>query len=125
MHRGDMGRLWKLLDLPPAHCFPVIALVLGYPKEEPAHLKGRLDGAGVVHEGKYHHLTPEETEEVTRVYDDESRHLGLDYGGNWKADGHKHYLDWMFTAWMKRSPRPAGQADPMQELVKRLGYLEG
>ena len=30
IHRGDMERVWNLLDLPPTHCFPIIALVLGY-----------------------------------------------------------------------------------------------
>lgn len=124
VHRGDMERHWKLLDLPKEHCFPVIALVLGYPAKEPASLKGRLDGTGVIHEGKYHHVTPEEAEEITRIYDDESRHLGLDYGGNWRVDGHKHYLDWMFTEWMGRPAKRTGTPTQMLDLIKRLGYLE-
>jgi len=28
IHRGDMERVWKLLDLPQTHCFPLIAVVL-------------------------------------------------------------------------------------------------
>jgi nitroreductase len=48
IHRGDMDRLWKLLDLPEKHCFPLIAMVLGYSTEEPAFKKGRLCGAGII-----------------------------------------------------------------------------
>jgi nitroreductase len=124
VHRGDMDRHWQLLDLPKQHCFPVIALVLGYPTKEPDHLVGRFDGPGVIHEGKYHHVTPEEAEEITRVYDDESRHLWLQSGQNWRAKGHKHYLDWMFTEWMGRPAKRAGTPTQMLEVIKRLGYLE-
>jgi nitroreductase len=124
IHRGDMNRHWKLLDLPQKHCFPVIALVLGYPRKEPEFLKGRLDGTGVIHEGKYHHVTPEEAGEITRIYDDESRHLWIESGENWRAEGHKHYLDWMFTVWLGRPAKRTETPSQMLELIKRLGYLE-
>jgi nitroreductase len=124
IHRGDMNRHWKLLDLPQKHCFPVIALVLGYPAKEPDSLKGRLSGTGVIHEGKYHHVTPEEAGEITRIYDDESRHLWIDAGQNWRTQGYKHYLDWMFTAWMGRPEKRTETPTQMLEIIKRLGYLE-
>ena len=60
VHRGDMNRVYALLDLPEAHCFPLIMLVLGYADEEPKSLKGRLSGPGVVHWKKYHRLTDDE-----------------------------------------------------------------
>lgn len=124
IHRGDIDRHWQLLDLPKQHCFPVIALVLGYPKKEPDSVKGRFAGPGLIHEGKYHQVTPAEAEEITRIYDDDSRHLGLDYGGNWRAEGHQHYLDWMFTVWMRRAAQPAPTRSQMFEVIKRLGYLD-
>ena len=34
IHRGDMSRVYELLDLPEAHCFPLIMLVLGYANRE-------------------------------------------------------------------------------------------
>lgn len=120
VHRGDMDRLWKLLDLPPTHCFPVIALVLGYPTREPAHLKGRYDGPGMIHEGKYHLPTEEELADITRRYDDAATHLALNEG--WKEDGHAHFFDWLFTQWIGR--RPAGEPTQMLQLLKRSGYLE-
>ncbi len=122
IHRGDMERLWKLLDLPPMHCFPIIALVLGYPTEEPAHQRGRLDGLGVIHEGKYHRLTPEETADLTQQYDDKNRHLALIE--DWAAQGHQHYLDWYFKAWVGRSNRPGAEETQMLRLLKRSGFIE-
>lgn len=122
IHRGDMARVWKLLELPEKHCFPIIALVLGYPTEEPDHLKGRLDGPGIIHDGKYHRPTAEELATIAQRYDDPATHLALNE--DWAKAGHKHFFDWLFTAWIGRSPRPAGQTSQMLELLKRSGYLD-
>ncbi len=122
LHRGDMKRLWTLLDLPPTHCVPLIALVLGYPTQEPAHLKGRLDGPGIVHDGRYHRPTPEELEAITRRYDDAKNHLTLNEA--WASGGHAHYLDWLFKDWLGRSSRPDGQPSALFAVLKRAGYLE-
>lgn len=122
IHRGDMERVWKLLDLPPTHCFPLIALVLGYADREPEHSTGRLDGLGVVHTGKYHHLTPAETADLIRQYDDKSRHLGLN--DDWDRQGYPHYLDWYFKAWVGRSLKPGTKETQMLRLLKRSGFIE-
>jgi nitroreductase len=122
IHRGDMERLWPLLDLPPTHCFPVIALVLGYPTQEPTHRMGRLDGPGVIHQDKYHRLTKEEVAEITRQYDDKERHLGLNE--DWDTQGYKHYLDWYFKAWVGRNNQPVTEETQMLRLLKRSGFVE-
>jgi nitroreductase len=119
VHRGDMERVWKLLDLPETLCFPLVAVVLGYPTEEPRHLRGRLSGAGVVHEDRYHRLTKEECDALVREHDDPDRHLAL--SDEWRKDGHAHYLDWLFTAWLGRN-RPAGDESQMTRLLKRAGF---
>ena len=121
IHRGDMERVWRLLDLPQTYCFPLIAVVLGYPAQEPDHRIGRLDGAGVVHEGKYHPLTKDQVEEITRKYDDVQQHLGLNE--TWKADGYKHYLDWYFKAWLGGG-KPTEKETQMLRLLKRSGFVE-
>ena len=121
IHRGDMERVWKLLDLPTTHCFPLIAMVLGYPTAEPAYQKGRLDGPGVIHHEKYHQLTGDEVEEMVRQYDDPKRHLALNE--NWAAEGHKHYLDWFFNAWLDGS-KPTEQETQILRLLKRSGFVE-
>jgi nitroreductase len=116
VHRGDMDRHWRLLGLPETHCIPIIALVLGYPTEEPAHLKGRLDGPGVIHNEKYRAPTKEELEAITRIYDDPERRLAL--VDDWKAKGHKHYLDWFFKDWMRVGSKPA--QPPETQMLRRL-----
>lgn len=121
IHRGDMERVWKILDLPTRHCFPLIAMVLGYPTAEPLHQKGRLDGPGVVHYGKYHSLTTGEAEEIVRQYDDPERHLALEE--DWKAKGYKHYLDWYFRDWLGDS-KPTEKETQILRLLKRSGFVE-
>ena len=121
IHRGDMERVWRLLDLPANYCFPLIAMVLGYPTAEPAHQKGRLDGPGVIHYEKYHRLTKDEVEEIMRQYDDPERHLALEEG--WKAKGHKHFLDWYFKEWLGDA-KPTEKETQMLRLLKRSGFVE-
>jgi hypothetical protein len=121
IHRGDMQRLWKLLDLPPTYCFPLIAVVLGYPTQEPDHKMGRLDGVGVIHEGKYHPLTKDQVEEITRRYDDPQQHLTLN--NTWEKDGQKHYLDWYFKSWSGNT-KPTEKETQMLRLLKRSGFIE-
>src|ERR1035438_3238583 len=60
IHRGDIERLWEILELPQESCFPLIALLLGYPKTEPAYQMGRLRGPGVVHYEKYQRMIKDE-----------------------------------------------------------------
>jgi nitroreductase len=120
VHRGDMERIWKLLDLPQTHCFPLIALVLGYPDKEPEYLKGRLDGPGVVHQEKYHPLTKEEAAAIVSEYDDASRHLALNE--DWRKT-HKHYLDWFHQVWVGRAGAPPQQESQMSQLLKRSGFV--
>lgn len=121
IHRGDMERVWRLLDLPTDHCFPLIAMVLGYPTVEPAHRKGRLDGLGVIHYEKYHRLAKEELEEIQRQYDDPERHLALEEG--WKAKGHQHFFDWWFKDWLGGS-KPTENETQILRFLKRSGFVE-
>jgi nitroreductase len=120
IHRGDMERIWRLLDLPKTHCFPLIALVLGYPAQEPAHRTGRLDGPGVIHHEKYQPLTKEQTVEIIAKYDDPAQHLALNE--DWRK-AHKHYLDWFFSVWVGRFGRPSQQESQMAQLLKRSNFV--
>jgi len=121
IHRGDMERVWTLLDLPRTYCFPLIAVVLGYPTEEPPYPKGRLDGPGVSHYENYHRLTKEEVADITRQYDDKERHLALNE--NWKAQGYSHYMDWWFKDWLQAS-KPTDRETQMLRFLKRSGFVE-
>ena len=121
IHRGKMNRVFELLDLPDEHCFPLIALVLGYPDKEPDHLKGRLNGPGVIHYDKYHKLTANELDELTGRYDDPDNHLWLN--DIWMKEGFEHYLDWFFKKWSTRGGKPEGKSQ-MAEILEKIGFME-
>jgi nitroreductase len=116
VHRGDMERVYRLLDLPRTYCFPVIALVLGYPEVEPDSKRGRLCGPGVIHRGTYHHLTDEEMDAVIARYDQPSEHL--DMGVPWSENGYAHFLDWFYEVWSNRGQRAAGAGEIFDVFVK-------
>jgi nitroreductase len=122
IHRGDMERVWDILELPKEYCYPMIALVLGYATKEPEFKKGRLDGTGVIHYDKYHKLTREEIEEISGKYDDKSLHIGLI--SDWEEQGHEHYLDWLFKYWLKRNSTPKDRETKMFKLLKRSGFVD-
>jgi nitroreductase len=121
IHRGDMTRVYKLLDLPEKYCFPMIALVLGYPDQEPAYQKGRLNGAGVIHYDTYHRPTTEELDDLVRQYDDPDLRLGLN--DNWKKEGLEHYLDWFYTVWSARGGKPDGKSQ-MAKILEGAGFVD-
>jgi len=121
IHRGNMTRVYELLDLPEKYCFPLIMLVLGYSEMEPSSLKGRLSGAGVVHYGKYHRVAEDELDVLVRQYDDPEKHLGLN--NTWKQEGFEHYLDWFYSVWSRRSGKREGKSQ-MFEILGRIGFLE-
>jgi nitroreductase len=118
LHRRDISKVFKILNLPEKYCFPLVALVLGYPKDEPEFQKGRLSGTGVIHWDTYHHLTSEEKDRMVSEYDDETRHLGLIE--NWKEQGMKHYLDWFYTKWTKNFNADTSQ---LVSMLEKAGFL--
>jgi FMN reductase [NAD(P)H] len=116
-----MKRVFEMLDLPEKHCFPLIMLVLGYADAEPATLKGRLNGPGVVHWDTYHRLTDAELDDLVAQYDDPASHLGLT--DDWREQGLAHYLDWFYTVWSNRGPPQAGKSQ-MLKLVEGSGFTD-
>jgi nitroreductase len=122
IHRGDMERVWTLLELPATGCFPLIAVVLGYATEPPTERKGRLSGPGVVHDGRYHRLTREELDALVRQHDDPAARLALN--DTWRKEGRKHYFEWFFGTWQARAARPTTTETPMLRLLKRAGFIE-
>ena len=121
IHRGNINRVYELLELPEKYCFPMIALILGYPDQEPGYLKGRLNGAGVIHYDKYHKPTSGELDELIRQYDDPDLRLGLN--DDWKKEGLKHYLDWFYTVWSARGGKPEGKSQ-MAEILENIGFVD-
>ena len=54
LHRKELDVVYRKLKLPEASCFPLIAVVLGYPLQEPEYQKGRLSKEYLVHYNEYH-----------------------------------------------------------------------
>ena len=123
VHRGNLQRVWDLLALPEKHCFPLIALLLGYAAKEPAFRKGRFQGPGLLHRERFQRPSAAQTEAMIREYDDKARHLGL--VEDWDQKGRRHYLDWLFEDWLTAVDPSTPTATAMLELLRRSGFIEG
>ncbi|URZ03775.1 nitroreductase family protein [Clostridium felsineum] len=101
VHRGNINRIYDLLNLPKKYCFPMIALILGYPDEKETKLtkKGRLSGPGVIHFNKYKRLNNQELENIVSEYDDKDKHF-LSLIDDWREKGYNHYLDYFYEIWL-------------------------
>ncbi len=115
IHRGEPNRVYELLDLPREQCFPLIALVLGYPSEKITTKKARIT-EGLIHYGKYKRLTAEQMDKLVQKYDDPSEQLMLT--DQWKED-FEHYLDWFYVNWSQK-----GDTSRIDNLLKDTGFLK-
>jgi nitroreductase len=122
IHRRDPQVIWSTLELPETGCFPLIALLLGYPKKEPDHQKGRLSGPGVLHEETFHRLTAAELDAIVKQYDDKTQHVGLN--DDWDRAGHKHYLDWLYKDWLKARTKPSQTETPWFKRLRKSGFVD-
>jgi len=115
IHRGNPERVYELLDIPYKNCFPLVALVLGYPKEEKKLKKGRIT-KGVIHFGKYQRINSKEMEQIVEEYDDPSNHFAL--FENWQQE-FDHYLDWFYTKW-------SGKSDTclIKKILNKTGFIK-
>jgi len=96
--RKNLAELYRELDLPDKHIFPVTAVLLGYEDKGPDHRKGRLSSIGIVHYDKYKRLSEKEREDIVQRVNDPQHHFG-DKGG---CDT---YLEFYYTKWT--APKPA------------------
>lgn len=119
IHRGDIERVYRALELPERFCFPVIEVVLGYSDGPAPEKRGRLTGPGIVHQGTYHWADDEDLDRIIAAYDDPEEHLAL--STNWR-ETHEHFLSWFFSVWMNRMP---DQEDRSQlfSILERGGFL--
>jgi nitroreductase len=117
IHRVDLQETYRRLNLPVAHCFPLIAICLGYAIAAPEAAKGRLCGPGVIHRGAYQRATPEQLDAIIAAHDKQ----GIGVTADWRAGGLQHYLDWFFTKWA-RPVAPAKIAE-FDALLTRAGFL--
>jgi FMN reductase [NAD(P)H] len=123
LHRNNLEKVYAELDLPQTSCFPLITVVLGYPRQEPTFQKGRLSSKYLVHRGQYHRATPTELDEIVAEYDDHARHMG--FIDNWEELGYRHYLDWFYLKWTGKPATekiPTGKVLEFQERIRKSGF---
>ena len=117
IHRGDISRVYNILNLPDKYCVPLIMLVLGY-REQPKHPRGRLDGTGIVHHGGYKRITEARAAQIIGLYDEKENRLGLD--GYWSSSGYEHYFGWFFNDWTHPDPQ---RSLFFEEFLREKGFL--
>lgn len=131
VHRGDINRLYSLLNLPEKYCFPLIALLLGYSNEKKIKLtrKGRLIGPGVIHFNQYHKLSIQDLENIVLEYDSPDKHF-LTLIGHWREQGYRHYLEYFYEKWCgcvkENDDHPNKADDPyhqVEEILVKSGFL--
>jgi FMN reductase [NAD(P)H] len=123
LHRNSLDKVYEVLHLPATSCFPLVTVVLGYPRQEPPYQKGRLDLDAVVHFGEYRAHTEAQLDRIVAEYDDPARHIGLI--ANWEEQGFRHYLDWFYTKWTGKpaTERVAtGKVLEFQERLAKSGF---
>jgi nitroreductase len=100
IHRGNVNRIYELLNLPEKYCFPLVALMLGYSEEKKSKLtsKGRLSGPGVIHFSKYQRLNEKEMNNIILDYDSQEKHF-LTLISDWREKGYEHYLEYFYKKW--------------------------
>lgn len=124
LHRGDLSRVYQLLDLPDKYCFPMTALVLGYPDNEPKERKGRYDGPGLIHYNTYQRATNEELNHLIDFYDNPENNMWLN--DDWLKKGYKHYFSWFFSNWSLRASigKEKKARSQMTEILESSCFLD-
>lgn len=124
IHRGNLRNFYEKFNLPSKYCFPLIALILGYPAVSNQPTRGRLNGPGVVHYKKYHNLSDAEIQEIVNAYDDPGKNMGLVFRLNTEP---MRYMDWFFKVWSK--PKDTKKDEEKQkeiyQVMKDSGFLDG
>lgn len=133
IHRGNISRIYNLLNLPEKYCFPLIALILGYSEEKKSKLtsKGRLIGPGVIHLSKYQRLNERELKNIVLEYDSEEKHF-LSLISDWREKGYKHYLEYFYEKWcgcmrvdekIDYQIKSNNQYDEVEKVLMKTGFL--
>jgi nitroreductase len=114
VHRQDFKKIYEVLKLPESSCFPLLAVVLGYPQATSELKKGRTK-AGVIHYEEYKRLKEEEIEAEISLFDSEDHKYGV--YADWKSMGFEHYYEWFYQVWNRT------QEDKYYPFLKEINFL--
>jgi hypothetical protein len=122
LHRVSLPKFYQTFNLPKKYCFPLITLVLGYENQKPAYIKGRLNGPGVIHYGRYQRLTPNELEAMVRDLDNPEKHLDL-RGPKQENEVRLNFADWFFRVWCKQFKEEDNKTVELYKTLSDAGFL--
>jgi nitroreductase len=121
MHRRPSDLVHRELNLPRSSVFPLVAVLLGYPRDEDQPTRGRLRTEHVVHHGEYREPDAAELDRIVAAYDSPTDRLGL--GGQWDPHQFEHYLSWFFQRWCTpSSPEHAERVHAFQKYLTGTGF---
>lgn len=122
LHRGDVRRVWRILDLPARNCLPVIALVVGRPAKA-GRPKQRWCGPGLVHRERYRRLSPEEIQEQLAAVDHPAAGQCADYD-DYQQQGFPYRIAAYFASAGRGGPAHDVQhRHPLDELLTETGFV--
>ena len=119
--RSKFEKVFSLLNLPDKYCFPLISICLGYPEDEPKHLKGRIR-KGVIHYNKYQRLAESEVIEVIEEYNKEENHFSSMTLDEILKEGYKGFLDRYFSNWDGSFSEE--EIEDCYKTLKEVGFFE-
>ncbi|MBK5112072.1 MAG: nitroreductase family protein [Candidatus Heimdallarchaeota archaeon] len=120
VHRAKIEDVYKFFNLPEQYCFPVIALGLGYPEEEPEWKMGRISGSGIIHKNKYKKLSTEELDQLVKDYENQDLRLGVS-AEKLSELGFERYLDWFFE--VRSRPFPEEKINELYDILRKAKFL--
>jgi len=122
--RVNLEKFYAKFKLPEG-CFPLIVLILGYSTNENNALRGRLNGAGLIHYGEYHRLDEIEQIDLVDDYDNVERNLGLKFFNRNTTQNFDRYLDWFYSVWCKTETEEfrIRKQNEIWAVLKNAGFL--
>ncbi|EKQ54457.1 MULTISPECIES: nitroreductase family protein [unclassified Clostridium] len=114
LYRKNLIDLYKELNLPDEHFFPVTALLIGYEDKTnvPNYKNGRLKDAGIVHYDTYKKLTAEEKESIIETVNNPENHFSTKGREKGNCDT---YLEFYYTKWAP--PKKAEVIEKMDAML--------
>lgn len=97
VYHSKLETLFKALDIPDKHVFPMLAVCMGYSEIKDKSAKGRLDPKQIFHENSYQEPDEDEIDDLISEYDDKDKNIALIR--DWDEKGYAHYLQWFFEKW--------------------------
>lgn len=122
LHRKDVRRAWRMLDLPAQNCLPVIVLVIGRPKKE-GKPKQRWCGPGLIHHERYQRLDADQVQAQLRALDQPAPGQCAD-NDDYQQRGFPHRIAAYFASAGRGGPAHDVQhRHPLDEILTETGFV--